>query len=550
MSLSNYNYDPIRKILVMKNLYKSVLLILTLSGTLKAKSQVTDLNSYPSASKVILLDFNGHTVAGTMWNVNGTFTCNSSGLSDAAITEVFNRVAEDYRPFNINVTTNETIYNSAPYNKRMRVVITTSNEWYGSGAGGVAYINSFTWGNNSPCFVFSTLLGYNVKNVAEAASHEAGHTLGLRHQSSYNAACVMLSDYNWGQGSGEIGWAPIMGAGYNQNMTLWNSGPNSLGCGIIQDDLSVITKTENGFGYRTDDHTDLFATATSAVFNSSGQATISGVIEKTDDKDLFKITVPVFSRLQLNAIPYNVGTGNSGSDLDLQVDVLDGSYASIGTYNPGNLLSSIIDTFVNAGTYYMRIDGKGNIYAPEYGSLGSYSLQATYTDAVILDIRRLELRGRLNGDMHTLSWVIEADKPVMKQVIEVSSNGINFTPLDQPNNPLRNYSYHPLDNRPLLYRMHITLDNLKEYYSNVIAIRPGKAAIPQLVGNTISGNNVTVNSPASYHYQIIDQSGRMLSKGKVEKGYTSVDLGSIHTGIHIIRFTDGEQQWSEKFIKR
>ncbi|HEY5774423.1 MAG TPA: zinc-dependent metalloprotease [Chitinophagaceae bacterium] len=534
----------------MKNLYKSVLLILTLSGTLKAKSQVTDLNSYPSASKVILLDFNGHTVAGTMWNVNGTFICNSSGLSDAGITEVFNRVAEDYRPFNINVTTNETIYNSAPYNKRMRVVITTSNEWYGSGAGGVAYINSFTWGNNSPCFVFSTLLGYNVKNVAEAASHEAGHTLGLRHQSSYNAACVMLSDYNWGQGSGEIGWAPIMGAGYNQNMTLWNSGPNSLGCGIIQDDLSVITKTENGFGYRTDDHTDLFATATSAVFNSSGQATISGVIEKTDDKDLFKITVPVFSRLQLNAIPYNVGTGNSGSDLDLQVDVLDGSYASIGIYNPGNLLSSIIDTFINAGTYYMRIDGKGNIYAPEYGSLGSYSLQATYTDAVILDIRRLELRGRLNGDMHALNWVIEADNPVMKQVIEVSGNGINFTPLDQPNNPLRNYSYHPLDNRPLLYRMHITLDNLKEYYSNVIAIRPGKAARPQLVGNTISGNNVTVNSPASYHYQIIDQSGRMLSKGRVEKGYSSVDLGSIHTGIHIIRFTDGEQQWSEKFIKR
>jgi hypothetical protein len=163
-----------------------------------------------------------------MWNVTGPFTCNSSGLSDAAITEAFNRVAEDYRPFNINVTTNETKYNSAPFNKRMRVVITTSYEWYGSGAGGVAYINSFTWGDNSPCFVFSSLLGYSVKNIAEAASHEAGHTLGLRHQSAYDAACVKLSDYNWGQGTGEIGWAPIMGAGYNQNMTLWNSGPNSL----------------------------------------------------------------------------------------------------------------------------------------------------------------------------------------------------------------------------------------------------------------------------------------------------------------------------------
>jgi len=534
----------------MKNFYKSMLTILALTGTIIAKSQVTNLNSYPSASATILLDFDGHTVSGTMWNVNGAFTCNSSGLSDAAITEIFDRVAEDYRPFNINVTTNETKYNSAPYNKRMRVVITTSSEWYGSGAGGVAYINSFTWGTNAPCFVFSALLGYNIKNVAEAASHEAGHTLGLRHQSSYNASCALLSDYNWGQGTGEIGWAPIMGAGYNQNMTLWNSGPNSLGCGVIQDDLSVITNATNGFGYRTDDHSDVYATATSATFNSSGQTIISGVIEKTDDKDMFKITVPKFSRLQLNAIPYNVGTGNSGSDLDLQVEVLDGSYASIGIYNPGNLLSSVIDSFVNAGTYYLRIDGKGNIYAPEYGSLGSYSLQVTYTDASLLEIRRLELRGRLDGDMHTLSWLIDADEQIKKQVIEVSNNGINFTPLDQPNNTLRNYSYHPLDNRPLLYRMHITFDNLKEYYSNVIAIHQSKALKPQLVGNTISGNSINVNSPANYHYQIIDQSGRMLSKGTVDKGYSSLGLGTINTGIYIIRFTDGEQQWSEKFIKR
>ena len=534
----------------MKNLYKIVLLVIALSGTFISKSQVTDLNSYPGASNVIFLDFNGHTVSGTMWNVNGPFDCNASGLSDVAITEAFNRVAEDYRPFNINVTTNETKYNAAPFNKRMRVVITTSYAWYGSGAGGVAYINSFSWGDNSPCFVFSSLLGYSVKNIAEAASHEAGHTLGLRHQSSYNASCLKLSDYNWGQGTGEIGWAPIMGAGYNQNMTLWNSGPNSLGCSVIQNDLSVITNATNGFGYRADDHTDVYATATTATFNSSGVATISGVIEQTDDKDLFKVTLATFGRLQLDAIPYNVGTGNSGSDLDLQVEVLDASYASIGIYNPGNLLSSVIDTFVNAGTYYMRIDGKGNIYAPEYGSLGSYSLQVTYADATLLPIRRLELRGRLEGDMHTLTWLIDADEHVMKQVIEVSVNGINFTPLDQTNNVLRTYSYRPLDTRPLLYRLHVTFDNLKEYYSNVIAIRQGKARKPQLVGNTIAGNNVTVNSPANYQYQVIDQSGRILSKGTVEKGYSSVRLGSIHTGIYIIRFTDGEQQWSEKFIKR
>ena len=533
----------------MKNLYKCVLVLLTLCSASLSRSQVS-LSSYTSASAVILLDFDGHTTSGTMWNVNGGFTCNSAGIDNASITEVFNRVAEDYRPFNINITTDETKYNAAPPNRRIRVVITTSNEWYGSGAGGVAYLNSFTWGDNTPCFVFSALLNFSVKSIAEAVSHEAGHTLGLRHQSSYDGNCLKISDYNWGTGSGEIGWAPIMGGSYYQNMTLWNSGPNSLGCNNIQSDLNIITSATNGFGYRTDDHTDIYTTATNPAFNSNNQFTISGVIEKNDDKDLFRFTMPSFGRLQLDAVPYNVGSSNSGSDLDLQVEFLDGSYATVGIYNPGNLLSSVIDTLINAGTYYLRIDGKGNIYAPEYGSLGSYSLQATYTDGNILPIRRLELRGKLEGDMHSLTWLIDANETVTRQVIEVSTNGINFTALDQPNAALRTYSYRPLDNRPLLYRMHVTFDNGKEYYSNVIAIRQGRSGKPQLVGNTISGNNLVVNSPADYQYQVFDQNGRIVVKGNVEKGYSSIHAGIVTTGIYIIRFTDGIQQWSEKFIKR
>ena len=534
----------------MKNLYKSLLIGFALCSAILTKAQVPTLNSYSSASAVIYLDFDGHFVSGTMWNVSGAFNCNSSGLSTAGMTEVFNRIAEDYRPFNINVTTSETKYNQAPVAKRIRVVITTSHEWYGTTAGGVAYVNSFTWGDNTPCFVFSALHGYNLKNISEAASHETGHTLGLRHQSTYNASCVKTSEYNWGQGTGEIGWAPIMGAGYNQNMTLWNTGPNSISCNNIQSDLSIITNATNGFGYRPDDNTDDFATATSTSFDANGQFTISGVVEKNDDKDLFKFTMPTYGRLQLNAIPYNVGSSNSGSDLDLQVEFLDGSYATVGTYNPGNLLSSLVDSFISAGTYYLRIDGKGNIYAPEYGSLGSYSLQATYTDAELLTIRRLELRGRSDGEIHTLNWLIDADENVLKQSIEVSANGINFTKLDDPNNGLRTYSHRPLDHRPLLYRLHVTFDNLKEYYSNVIAIRPGKASKPQLVGNIVTGKSLNVSSPANYDYQLIDQSGRMVAKGTIDKGYSTIYTPHITTGIYIIRFSDGTEQWSEKFIKR
>ena len=140
----------------------------------------------PPSANVILLDFNGEYVANTMWNVNGPFTCAPANLNAEEVGLILQRVITDFTPFNITVTTDEAVYNAANPSKRTRVVITESWEWFGQ-AGGVSYINSFTWGTNTPCFVFSSLLGYNVKMIAEACSHEAGHTLGLRHQSLYDA---------------------------------------------------------------------------------------------------------------------------------------------------------------------------------------------------------------------------------------------------------------------------------------------------------------------------------------------------------------------------
>lgn len=535
----------------MKTFYKTGLTVLFFLSTLLTRAQVPTLNSYTSASAVLLLDFDGHLVSGTSWNVYGDINAASSGLNTTQITEVFNRVAEDFRPFNINVTTSETKYNQAPANKRMRILITTSYEWYGNGAGGVAYVFSFTWGDNTPAFVFSSLLNFNVKNIAEASSHEAGHTLGLRHQSSYDQNCVKISDYNWGQGAGEIGWAPIMGASYNQNMTLWHNGPNNIGCNNLQSDLTIISNATNGFGYRADDHTDVFSTATVANFaNNTNQFNINGVIQQTGDKDLFKFSVNELSQFQLNAVPYNVGTGNAGSDLDLQVIFMDAAYNQLGIYNPGNLLNSVIDTLIPSGTYYLRVEGKGNMYAPEYASLGSYSLQGSKAPSTGLPLRRLELKGQLDRETHLLNWLIDADENVIKQVIEVSSDGRNFTPLFQAGNADRSYSYRPVDNKPLRYRIHVTFDNNKDHYSNVITIRPGTLTKPQLIGNTVTANNLSFNSPENYNYNISDVSGRLLSKGTIPRGFTSISTGNIPQGVYIIQFSNGIDQWAYKFIKQ
>src|SRR5690349_7548664 len=57
---------------------------------------------------VILLDFDGYTVSGTLWNVAGnTINCTPANLTSDAVTKIISRVQNDYAPFNIIVTTDE-----------------------------------------------------------------------------------------------------------------------------------------------------------------------------------------------------------------------------------------------------------------------------------------------------------------------------------------------------------------------------------------------------------------------------------------------------------
>jgi hypothetical protein len=536
----------------MKNLFRPGIAVLLLLSSYLTKAQVPVLSSYPSASAVVFLDFDGHTVSGTSWNFSGPIECGASGLTNTQITEVFNRVAEDYRPFNINITTDSTKFLAAAANRRMRVIVTVSSSWYGN-AGGVAFVNSFTWGDNTPCFVFSELLAFNTKNVSEAAAHEAGHTLGLYHQAKYDANCVKLNDYHGGVGPGfaesEIGWAPIMGVGYYRNLTLWNNGPNPYGCTNIQNDLDVIT-TNNGFSYRTDDHNSTFNQSTQVDFNNN-QFTVNGVVERNTDQDLIKFTIPATGRFQLSAVPYNVGTGNAGSDLDLQVTLINSSQTTLNVYNPGTLLSSLVDTVLNPGNYYLRIEGKGNQYAPAYASLGSYALAGNFTAGGALPLHKLELTGSLSGDKHRLDWEIIADEQIIDLRIEIATDGRNFTELTQTDNSARLYIYRPSTQSTAQYRLHVTFDDGREYYSNVVTIRNNNGdPRPQLIGNLISNNTIKISSPGKYNYLVSDMSGKIVAKGQLVSGLNTLNAAGMINGLYIIRFNNDSQQWTDKLIRQ
>ena len=529
----------------MKNLLKSILPILCFISSFQVHAQIPKLNSLPEADPVIFLDFDGHYVSGTSWNYNGPFNCEPATLTNDQITRIFNNVAEDYAPFKINVTTDSTKYWSAPVKQRMRVVLTVSSSWYGS-AGGVAYTNSFTWGDNTPCFVFTKLLNNNVKDISEAAAHEAGHTFGLRHQATYDANCKLVSSYNTGVGSGEAGWAPIMGVGYYRNSTTWHDGPGPYGCTQLQSDLSIITSTKNGIIFKSDDYGESFQHVKAETFVDN-KLTIEGIISTPEDKDLFKFTLNNQRRVIISAVPTNVA-GISGTNLDVSLELYNNK-TKINTYNPVATLSASVDTILSAGTYHLLIDGVGNGYTTEYGSLGPYLISIDEIDFTILPVHRLELRGLIQQDLHKLNWVIDADESIQKIVVEVSNDGRNFTPLAEAANDATNYNYRPASSAPVIYRLNVQFHGGKQSYSNMITLRnQGNMYKPKIIGNIITNGELRINSPGNYEYTVYNLNGNKMANGRLTSGTNQVQHTQITKGVYIIKYTNFQEEWSEKFL--
>ncbi len=349
------------------------------------------LHSNPGASKTIYLDFNGHTTTGTYWNssFNGgqdIVTPAYSFSGDASFTDseltriqaIWQRVAEDFIPFDVNVTTEEPQVNALIKNNNndstwgVRMVIGGSSSWFGS-AGGVAYIGSFTWNSDTPAFVFEDNLGNgNEKYTAEAISHEAGHALGLNHDGRTSPT----EEYFAGYGSGATGWAPIMGNSYYKSLTQWSRGEYSASSNQ-EDDLSIIT-SRNGFGYRPDDHGDTRQSATTLVLNQ-GVISGNGIIERNTDFDYFSISTGA-GNLSLEILPFE-----RSPNLDIAASLFDAAGSLIVTSNPLNALSATISATLAAGQYYVSVTGvgQGNPASggySDYGSLGSYSLSGTFLD--------------------------------------------------------------------------------------------------------------------------------------------------------------------------
>src|SRR4029077_7898024 len=110
-----------------------------------------------------------------------------------------------------------------------------------------------SYSNYRPAWIYFNNLANDESYIAEACSHECGHNFGLSHDGKTDG-----TEYYGGHGTGDTSWGPIMGTGYNRNVSQWSDG-EYYQANNTQDDLATLAAK---ISYLADDHGNTPATAT------------------------------------------------------------------------------------------------------------------------------------------------------------------------------------------------------------------------------------------------------------------------------------------------
>ena len=367
-------------------------------------TDVFNLQSKPDSNFTIYLDFDGHVTEGTSWNssygidtiVSPPFDLdgNATSFSQAELERImisWQRTAEDFAPFDINVTTRDpgldALIRSGGADTRWGArAVATFDTFASCGCGGHAFIDSFNDPVDTPTFVYNLGEG----SLGETFSHEVGHMLNLFHDGTSSGGL----EYYPGHGSGATQWGTIMGAPFDENVTTWNDG-DYFDANNSQDDLVDIT-TLNGFSYRPDDYGNTIATAAAIDVASGNQLNAFGIIERNTDRDYFQFETGA-GLVAIDVLPLDMRP-----NLDVWAGIYDDAGDLVAESNPGETLAASFSGLnLAAGTYYLRVEGVGShdVYNPttdnvdppivkpwqsanpvgysDYGSLGQYQVSGT-----------------------------------------------------------------------------------------------------------------------------------------------------------------------------
>jgi hypothetical protein len=399
--------------------------------------QAPVLHSLPGAPVRIFLDFDGDYTeqwGGAFPGLTPAFDADGDSttfndLELTAIERIWQRVSEMFSPFNIDVTT------EAPppeeVEQTVHVVIGGDGAWTGATFGGLAQLDSF-WDpqRDNLCWVFIhaelilddtpltvTLDGVVAhhepddpvaittdKTLAIVAAHEAGHVLGLAHQRTFGPDGGVTQEYN----PGTLERGPIMGNAALSDRALWWIGP-AISANQFQDDVAVLTRPINGFGYRPDEAGDsigsaAFVGAALDLFAGVAVAQTQGVITTLGDVDVF-----AFNQAQAGHAVIRLDVAQRSAMLDAAVDVLDAQGQVIATADSATL-GETFTVSLPAGSFYVAVRSHGQM-----GDIGQYTLTVR-SDVQPPALAKVKAPRRTTRDLVKLSvrGAIDSDGQVQK----------------------------------------------------------------------------------------------------------------------------------------
>lgn len=353
-----------------------------------ALDQTFRLHSRPGSSKVLYLDFDGHTITGTRWNDDPDIGSpvivippfdtdnNPAAFSKAErtiIQQVWRRVAEDFAPFDVDVTTEEPTQDAllradefdGAYGVRALLGGDAEDlhpDLAGQGILGIAQFGAFGADVDTPVLNFSEAHGTDWAMLADTVSHETGHALNLFHHGSDQDG-----EYYRGHGN----WAPIMGSGPSTSVSQWSRGDYAGATNPTQDDLAVISEL---IPFAPVDH----PTGTMDALALARGDVAGGTILNAADTAWYQIEAGGGS-LTLTGSPSFLGP-----NLKVGLSLVDGNgqvLASSST-TTASMTATLTYTVPTAGIYYAVVDGIGyrtvNTGFTDYASVGRFSLTGNW----------------------------------------------------------------------------------------------------------------------------------------------------------------------------
>ena len=338
-------------------------------------ADVPPLESRPGVVKVFYLDFDGESVPESAWG--GPILAPAARMTPNQVRQTWERVCRDFDPFDVNITTIRSVYNAAPETSRIMCVI-TANDAAAPGAGGVAYLESFTTDEASGMKVCWAFIDDDSKNSAEVISHEIGHTLSLTHDGRLAFLGEAREEYFLGHGDGVTGWAPIMGAGYYKNVTQWSRG-EYFRANNPEDDLAAIALR---LDYLPAAHGGDLASATE---NTNAVATGfigEGNLLRATNSEVFLLRNLPMGMHTIEVAPFEAG------NLDAKLEILNADGSTNRVVDPEQLLGvRAIFATTNTNALYLKVASAGlgqptnqnaltgyKVGYSTYGSLGRYRL--------------------------------------------------------------------------------------------------------------------------------------------------------------------------------